>query len=770
MTDSTLRRLALWALLAAAAAGCSGGPVRPAAEKPKATAPATVRKTADQAGRPETKPSRQAEKPQQQSARQAAAEQTGPAAKPDAAEAFRRAERLYRRSKPEKADAAVSAAGLSAGPEAWESLGFTALRTGEALTLRGRTDDGRTALAAARRYFKSAGSRFGVYASRTLAACSYLPENRFDQAAEDLARIWKPLHSLRLEEILWHARGRYAEAFDRYSRSVLRQSEEADLDRPPAGPPTAEQAAFIRRLADSAEGLLSSIALTAGKGAAEEVEKEIFGLRRAASRKAAAEAAERLGGRIRQIAYDGYRKAIGRLESARSVLGPEKEKRAFGTDKQHLYEGYIRLAVELHGARAGLVAVERAKGRAFFDLLDGRNIDFREHSAADAEIRVRRRSAQLLAEAIAAGSSRSAIAPALDRYRRATEKLREQSPELASIIAPTPPVFNRIAGVVPRPGALLEYYAASDMLYLFAVRSGKVHVRLSPVGAGELARRIAGFREAITRRRKTDEPAKRLYALLFRPVEDLLSEKRLVVVPDGPLYSLPFGAIGDGTLRLCQRFSLSFSPSAQALAFARTKFVPRKGTVLAFGAPDPEGHGPGSPADTEALQVAELYPGSSALVGARATETAAKRLSPDSSILHFAGPGEIKGSLDSALLLAADGSNDGRLKAAEIFSLDLAADVVTLSRCGRKPGPMTRGAEGVALNRAFLYAGAPRVLSSLWRVKGESTRQMMLDFYRNLQLMPADRALQEAQNKLIRSERFRSPYYWAGFYLTGDWR
>jgi CHAT domain-containing protein len=286
---------------------------------------------------------------------------------------------------------------------------------------------------------------------------------------------------------------------------------------------------------------------------------------------------------------------------------------------------------------------------------------------------------------------------------------------------------------------------------------------------------VETFREAIIHRREEVEEreAKRLYALLFGPVEDLLHEKRLVVVPDGPLHYLPFAALSDGAFRLSERFSLSFAPSAGVLAFAMAAPRPKERTVLAFGNPDLKNRALELPgAQLEAVQVADLYPGSEALVGEKATETAARRHSPAFPILHFATHGEYSRAdpLYSGLRLAADDRNDGRLEAAEIFSLDLHADVVTLSACRTGLGRVIRGGEVIGLNRAFLYAGTPRILSSLWNVGDESTRLMMLDFYRNLQLMPADRALQEAQLRLMGSERFAAAYYWAAFYLTGDWR
>jgi CHAT domain-containing protein len=71
-----------------------------------------------------------------------------------------------------------------------------------------------------------------------------------------------------------------------------------------------------------------------------------------------------------------------------------------------------------------------------------------------------------------------------------------------------------------------------------------------------------------------------------------------------------------------------------------------------------------------------------------------------------------------------------------------------------------------------MYAGAPRVVSSLWRVDDQATAQLMTRFYRHMlagDLRPAA-ALQAAQRELARDPRWAAPYFWAGFVLHGDWR
>jgi CHAT domain-containing protein/Tfp pilus assembly protein PilF len=114
---------------------------------------------------------------------------------------------------------------------------------------------------------------------------------------------------------------------------------------------------------------------------------------------------------------------------------------------------------------------------------------------------------------------------------------------------------------------------------------------------------------------------------------------------------------------------------------------------------------------------------------------------------------------------------DGFLRANEVFNLNLPAELVVLSGCQTGLGKDVRGEGLVGLTRGFMYAGAARVLVSLWDVDDEATSKLMGRLYRemlgNRRLSPAA-ALREAQVSLWREKRWRAPYYWAGFTLQGE--
>jgi CHAT domain-containing protein/Tfp pilus assembly protein PilF len=114
---------------------------------------------------------------------------------------------------------------------------------------------------------------------------------------------------------------------------------------------------------------------------------------------------------------------------------------------------------------------------------------------------------------------------------------------------------------------------------------------------------------------------------------------------------------------------------------------------------------------------------------------------------------------------------DGFLRASEVYNLNLPAELVVLSGCQTGLGKDVRGEGLVGLTRGFMYAGAARVLVSLWDVDDEATSELMGRLYREMlgkrRSTPAE-ALREAQTSLWRDKRWSSPYYWAAFTLQGE--
>jgi CHAT domain-containing protein len=108
----------------------------------------------------------------------------------------------------------------------------------------------------------------------------------------------------------------------------------------------------------------------------------------------------------------------------------------------------------------------------------------------------------------------------------------------------------------------------------------------------------------------------------------------------------------------------------------------------------------------------------------------------------------------------------------EIYNLQLPADVVVLSACQTALGKEIRGEGLVGLTRGFMYAGARRVVASLWQVDDLATAELMKRFYRGMLkdgMRPAA-AMRAAQLEMMKQNRWSKPYFWAAFTMQGEWR
>jgi CHAT domain-containing protein len=151
----------------------------------------------------------------------------------------------------------------------------------------------------------------------------------------------------------------------------------------------------------------------------------------------------------------------------------------------------------------------------------------------------------------------------------------------------------------------------------------------------------------------------------------------------------------------------------------------------------------------------------------------------DFRIVHFATHGvldHLRPELSGVVLSLVDErgrAQDGFLRLHDVYNLRLGADLVVLSACQTALGQEVRGEGLVGLTRGFMYAGAPRVVTTLWRVDDRATAELMRVFYAEMlgpRARPPASALRAAQAALASQPRWAHPYYWAGFVVQGDWR
>jgi CHAT domain-containing protein len=212
------------------------------------------------------------------------------------------------------------------------------------------------------------------------------------------------------------------------------------------------------------------------------------------------------------------------------------------------------------------------------------------------------------------------------------------------------------------------------------------------------------------------------------------------------------------------------------LKYARAKNKGNRGDLFAVGNPV-TGLSPLPAAEVEVKEVSAIFEKKLVLTGQQATKISVKSQGPQYDMILLSTHGEMIESnpLKSNLRFTPSEGDDGKLTVNEIFDMEIKANLVTLSACETalvkgETGDFPQGDDLVGLSRAFLHAGAPSVVASLWKVSDESTVELMRAFYRNIKTMSKSEALQRAQLDLMKSGLSSHPFFWAPFILLGDWK
>ena len=377
-----------------------------------------------------------------------------------------------------------------------------------------------------------------------------------------------------------------------------------------------------------------------------------------------------------------------------------------------------------------------------------------------------------------------------DRLRVLTDddpRLRVQRGTLRPIAA------SEIASRVPREAALVEYLVTTDKTYAFVISGGSVTVRAIDAGRDALAKEAESFRGLLADRRPDfRKTARSLHRTLIAPIADLLSAKRSwILIPDGPLWNLPFQALVDarGTY-LAEQTAIVYAPSIAAwMEMSGTPntaaAVPRR-DLLAFGNPTTPSAAAGMEgvrgtlaplpeAETEVKGAARFYGAQSAVyVRGDATEERFKSEAPRYRVLHVAGHGVLNDAspMHSYLLLASGDAKteDGYLEARELMQMDLGADLVVLSACDTARGKYAEGEGIIGFSWALFAARCRTQVVSQWKVDSAATSVLMRDFHRNVRTdrTKAASALQKSIMGMLKTKQYRHPFYWAGFVVLGD--
>lgn len=485
--------------------------------------------------------------------------------------------------------------------------------------------------------------------------------------------------------------------------------------------------------------------------------------------------------------------AIQALEGLRATAGSEISRSAFVGQYTDLYDRIVRLRHQQGQDTEAFHTSERGRARAFLDSLATGYVELSDNAAADLlereqETYAARQAAQAsLARARGAQPFDPTLVADLEAQLAAAEKehaaalaaIQARGDQLAALVPGRSGVLElpELQALLDEQTTLISYYVLGDKgsLAFVITANGMQTIDLPEATPQNLRTAVDDLTTWQSLENPYPLPLQNLYRWLVAPLADRLKTPRVAFVPHSVLHYVPFTALTDGERYLGEQFELSVLPSASSLRFIQQNAAEPDGTsALIFGNPtsDVPDLKPLAYAEQEASDAASLL-GVSASLHQEATEARLRADVTGAKVVHLSAHGgyNTANPLYSTIYLAPGDEQDGRLETHEVYSLDLKGnEIVVLSACETNVGELSAGDEVVGLTRAFFFAGAPTVISSLWSVDDAATGTLMTAFYRHwLQDgLSKAQALQAAQADVHSDSRWASPFYWAGFVLNGD--
>ena len=421
-----------------------------------------------------------------------------------------------------------------------------------------------------------------------------------------------------------------------------------------------------------------------------------------------------------------------------------------------------------------------------------------------------------------------------DEYQQVQATIRKSSPQYAALTQPHPLGLKDIQEQLDPNSALLEYALGEERSYVWVVTTDSLRAYQLPKREEieKIARQVSDSLVARSVFKSLETPAQRsarveatdadfqrasreLSRMILAPAAAEFGKQRLIVVADGALQYVPFAALpmanGGAYRPLVLAHEVVSLQSASAFALQRRNLENRKPAAKAVAViADPvfsvaDARLPTSasatrsiehlPAGTagqlsiprlpftraEAEQILAVAPVTSSMkaldFSANRTVATSRELS-NYRYVHFATHGYLdttRAGLSAIVLSLVDREGkplDGFLRVHDIYNLNLPAELVVLSACETGLGKDVKGEGLDGLTRAFMYAGARRLIVSLWNVNDKATAALMQRLY--VEMLKSNKtpaaALRAAQIQLLRTRQWQSPYYWAAFVMQGEWK
>ena len=477
-------------------------------------------------------------------------------------------------------------------------------------------------------------------------------------------------------------------------------------------------------------------------------------------------------------ALNAFREAIRRHEDFRATFVSARNRNVVFERRLQAYHLAALTSLDLGRVDAAFDLSERARARGFLDVLSHRTALSREGRpellAEEQDLRARIEEVRSLPETgPLASQRRRLLADAREAYDRFLERLQRVDAEQASLRAVEPVSLAGVRALLPADTVLVEYLVTPEETLVWAVDAAGASSARIAIAEEDLRARVERLRTTIEDRDRdaSERVAAELGASLLGILDTRPTARRLIVVPHGVLHYLPFQALRRRDRYLVEDVEVTYVPSASVIRFTREKAArPRSGPLVGIGNPDLGRSALDlAYAEQEVASLRARFPAATLLLGAEATRGRVRLLAPGARVLHFATHAELddRDPLGSAILLAPSDGTNGRLEVHEIYGWSLAAELVVLSACETALGPVSEGDELVGLARAFIYAGAPSVVATLWQVDDRASAALMDRFYAGFATGATKaHALRAAQFEALRE--LGDPFFWAAYQLTGD--
>lgn len=518
-----------------------------------------------------------------------------------------------------------------------------------------------------------------------------------------------------------------------------------------------------------------------------------------------------------QQAITHYTQAIEVIEDLRTRVSAEEARFGFFTTMTKAYANLLQLHIKLDKTDDAFNLSERARSRSFIELLANRPIRVPQNIPGSLVNREQHLRESLQTLYLNADEHKDEVDQLESELNQTLQQIRLIDSEYTDLRTVHPCTVSQVQEMLPEKSALLSYFVTDSAIFAFVAISKKLTAHQLPItleilqSAFDEANYLLRIQPDSQGRLHKPWMLERLYEMLIQPfVHELEGAEKLYILPHGPLHVVPIHALmyqtesGD-TRTVLDDFQIVYAPSATVLVeYCQKDRNMAAQSLLAVG------HNSDDLVYTEdeAHRLADLVEGATKLVDEHATASAIVKQAANFRWIHFACHAWFNKQLP---LMSSLQLSDAPLYASDILqNLRLNAELVTLSACDTGRSHVLKGDELLGLVRAFMYAGTPSVVVTLWPVNELSTRIFMEHFYQQLvERVPKAQALRLSQqylreltvaqveeimaqlgepdpvkkvadlmknkagevrqsNHILEDKVFAHPYFWAPFVLIGD--